>query len=124
MVRWTSCKDKYKEEKQQWGKGEGIMETRRLEWAGMVIQRARVAWCGGAQHGVKESPFRLRQRRQGGKIEKPPSLGSEKDEIDIPTPNGDIYLRSIVGKKILWDKLGIYLFEGTTMSHPSTSPMP
>lgn len=90
----------------------------------MVIQRARVAWCGGAQHGVKESPFRLRQRRQGGKIEKPPSLGSEKDEIDIPTPNGDIYLRSIVGKKILWDKLGIYLFEGTTMSHPSTSPMP
>jgi hypothetical protein len=46
------------------------------------------------------------------------------DEIDIPTPNEDVCLRSIVRKEVLWGKSDIYLFQDTTLSHPSTSPMP
>lgn len=46
------------------------------------------------------------------------------DEIDIPTPNEDLCLRSIVRKEVLCGKSDIYLFQDTTLSHPSTSPMP
>lgn len=46
------------------------------------------------------------------------------DEIDIPTPNEDVYLRSIVRKELLWGKSDIYLYQDTTPSHPSMSPMP
>ena len=45
------------------------------------------------------------------------------DEIDIPTPDRSMYLRSVVGKEVLWARCDIYFDESTLSSQPSPSPM-
>ena len=49
----------------------------------------------------------------------------DEDEIDIPCPNGNRYMRSLTGEKVLWNKSNIMLDEVTPVSmcsKPSPSP--